>query len=119
MSERLSCPDMTVTHDGVIFPRPRPEMIDPEAIGLRMAGDMAARIRAAQYLDLSDLTKDGWTNDQIELHWPHAFQLKGAPLPPVIIPPQTTTLGREIIEQTATVIALAAFLGVLFVALGA
>jgi hypothetical protein len=110
---------MTVTHDGVIFPRVRAAMTNAEAIALRMAGDMQARIRASSYLDIADLTKDGWTLDQIEQNWEAAFALKRSPLPPEIGGQRTTTLAREIAEQAANVIALAVFLGVLFAVVGA
>lgn len=106
-------PDIITTHDGRIYPLSRDLMSDPAAIAERMAADMAAAIRAHGFWELAGLEAAGWTGEQIDRHWRAAHELFRS------AHPGATTLGQEIVEATANIVAIAIFLGSLLLVLGA
>lgn len=62
-----------ITHDGAIWPVPRPAMKTPAACVERMAEDMPGILRfddgIQPRIDRGDLRALGWTSRQIETHF--------------------------------------------------
>jgi len=117
---------MSASNPQNFTPTTRASLTDRETIIARMAADMAARIRLHGRLDLSDLIALGWSQAQVNDHWNEAWNrparveaTRGMVPPLRRTSPGDTTLGREILDSSACIAALAIILGVIFIVAGA